>query len=77
MQLIDSFVRSPVKVTVGVLLVALFGYVALVRMPMQLTPEVQTARADRSKPSGPGRARRKSSRRSSSSRKSSSRASKA
>ncbi len=41
MQLIDSFVRSPVKVTVGVLLVALFGYVALVRMPMQLTPEVQ------------------------------------
>lgn len=41
MQLIDAFVRSPVKVTVGVLLVALFGYVALVRMPMQLTPEVQ------------------------------------
>jgi len=41
MQLIDGFVRSPVKVSVGVLLVALFGYVALVRMPMQLTPEVQ------------------------------------
>src|SRR3972149_6420795 len=41
MQLIDAFVRSPVKVTVGVLLVALFGYVARVRMPMQLTPEVQ------------------------------------
>ncbi|MFG0296584.1 MAG: efflux RND transporter permease subunit, partial [Maioricimonas sp. JB045] len=42
MQLIDSFVRSPVKVSVGVLLVALFGFVALTRMPMQLTPEVQT-----------------------------------
>ncbi len=41
MQLIDAFVRSPVKVSVGVLLIALFGYVALVRMPMQLTPEVQ------------------------------------
>ncbi|MGD9632202.1 MAG: efflux RND transporter permease subunit [Pirellulales bacterium] len=41
MQLIDGFVRSPVKVAVGVLLVALFGYVALIRMPMQLTPEVQ------------------------------------
>jgi len=41
MQLIDSFVHSPVKVAVGVLLVALFGLVALVRMPMQLTPEVQ------------------------------------
>ncbi len=42
MQLIDSFVRNPVKVIVGVLLVSLFGYIALVQMPMQLTPEVQT-----------------------------------
>jgi HAE1 family hydrophobic/amphiphilic exporter-1 len=41
MALIDTFVRSPVKVSVGVLLVALFGIVALMRMPMQLTPEVQ------------------------------------
>jgi HAE1 family hydrophobic/amphiphilic exporter-1 len=30
-----------VKVTVGVLLVAMFGLIALDRMPMQLTPEVQ------------------------------------
>lgn len=42
MALIEAFVRSPVKVSVGVLLVALFGIVALQRMPMQLTPEVQT-----------------------------------
>ena len=42
MSLFDAFVRSPVKVSVGVLLVALFGMVALGRMPMQLTPEVQT-----------------------------------
>jgi HAE1 family hydrophobic/amphiphilic exporter-1 len=42
MALIDAFVRSPVKVSVGVLLVALFGIIALQRMPMQLTPEVQT-----------------------------------
>jgi HAE1 family hydrophobic/amphiphilic exporter-1 len=42
MQLVDAFVRSPVKVTVGVLLVALFGFVALMQMPMQLTPEVET-----------------------------------
>ena len=41
MQLIHSFVTNPVKVTVGALLVALFGIVALTRMPMQLTPEVQ------------------------------------
>jgi hydrophobic/amphiphilic exporter-1 (mainly G- bacteria), HAE1 family len=41
MQLITSFVNNPVKVTVAVLLVSLFGIVALTRMPMQLTPEVQ------------------------------------
>jgi HAE1 family hydrophobic/amphiphilic exporter-1 len=41
MQLIHAFVTNPVKVTVGALLVALFGIVALTRMPMQLTPEVQ------------------------------------
>lgn len=42
MNLVDSFIRNPVKVAVGVLLVALFGSVALLRMPMQLTPEVET-----------------------------------
>lgn len=42
MQLIDAFVRNPVKVAVGILMVALFGIIALLRMPMQLTPEVQT-----------------------------------
>ena len=42
MQLIDFFVHNPAKVIVGVLLMALFGAVALLRMPMQLTPEVQT-----------------------------------
>ncbi len=41
-MLVDAFVKNPVKVAVGVLLVALFGTIALLRMPMQLTPEVQT-----------------------------------
>ena len=41
MQLIDAFIRNPVKVSVGVLMVALFGGIALVNMPKQLTPEVQ------------------------------------
>lgn len=41
MQFVESIIRNPVKVTVGVLLTVLFGLVALVRMPMQLTPEVQ------------------------------------
>ena len=42
MNLAEAIVHNPVKVAVGVLLVALFGAIALVRMPMQLTPEVQT-----------------------------------
>lgn len=42
MSLVQAFVNNPVKVSVGILLVALFGGVALLRMPMQLTPEVQT-----------------------------------
>lgn len=42
MQFLHALVASPVKVAVGVLLVALFGFVAFRQMPMQLTPEVQT-----------------------------------
>ena len=42
MRLIDWFIHNPVKISVGVLLTCLFGVVAALRMPMQLTPEVQT-----------------------------------
>lgn len=42
MSLVESFVRNPVKVSVGVLLIALFGAISLLRMPLQLTPEVET-----------------------------------
>jgi len=41
MQLIETFIRNPVKVSVGVLLVALFGGISLVTIPKQLIPEVQ------------------------------------
>lgn len=41
MGLINFFVTNPAKVSVGVLLVVLFGFVAVTGMPMQLTPEVQ------------------------------------
>jgi HAE1 family hydrophobic/amphiphilic exporter-1 len=41
MNFIQAIVRNPVKVAVGVLLVALFGTVSLLEMPKQLTPEVQ------------------------------------
>lgn len=40
-SLIGTFVTNPVKVVVGVLLVALFGIVGLIQMPKQLTPEVE------------------------------------
>jgi len=42
MNLAAAVVGNPVKVAVGVLLILLFGLIALDRMPMQLTPEVQT-----------------------------------
>ncbi|MDZ4657196.1 MAG: efflux RND transporter permease subunit [Bythopirellula sp.] len=42
MQLVEVFVRNPIKVTVGALLTVLFGSIALMRMPLQLTPEVET-----------------------------------
>ena len=41
MHPIEAFVHNLVKVCVGVLLVVLFGFIGLARMPMQLTPEVQ------------------------------------
>lgn len=41
MKLIESFIRNPVKVAVGILIVALFGSISLVTMPKQLIPAVQ------------------------------------
>jgi HAE1 family hydrophobic/amphiphilic exporter-1 len=40
--MIETFIRNPVKVTVAVLMTALFGIIGALRMPMQLTPEVET-----------------------------------
>ncbi|NND96313.1 MAG: efflux RND transporter permease subunit [Pirellulaceae bacterium] len=42
MHPIEACVRNPVKVAVGAILLILFGLIAVLRMPMQLTPEVQT-----------------------------------
>ncbi|MBX3442087.1 MAG: efflux RND transporter permease subunit [Planctomyces sp.] len=41
MDFITACVHNPVKVTVGVILTALFGILAMFQMPMQLTPEVE------------------------------------
>ena len=40
--MIQFCIRNPVKVSVGVIIVALFGGIALWQIPMQLTPEVNT-----------------------------------
>jgi HAE1 family hydrophobic/amphiphilic exporter-1 len=40
-KLIDQSIRYPITVIVGVLFVALFGIVALLRIPVQLTPTVE------------------------------------
>lgn len=40
MKLVDTAIKKPVTVTVGVILVLLFGLVSLFRIPIQLTPNV-------------------------------------
>lgn len=42
MSLIQRFVENPVKVAVAVLLLVLFGLIAAVKMPIQLTPDVES-----------------------------------
>lgn len=41
MHPIANFIRNPVKVSVGVLLLAIFGSIAMLRMPVQLSPDVE------------------------------------
>ena len=41
MNLVAACVANPVKVAVGVILVTLFGILAILTMPVQLTPEVE------------------------------------
>ena len=41
MNIFASFIRHPVKVSVGVLIVALFGSISLTAMPKQLIPSVE------------------------------------
>ena len=40
MKLVDSAIKLPVSVIVGVLFIALFGLISLYRIPVQLTPDV-------------------------------------
>jgi hydrophobic/amphiphilic exporter-1 (mainly G- bacteria), HAE1 family len=40
MKIVDTAIKKPVTVTVGVILVVLFGFLSLFRIPIQLTPNV-------------------------------------
>lgn len=40
MKLVDTAIKKPVTVTVGVILIVLFGFISLFRIPIQLTPDV-------------------------------------
>ena len=40
-SMITAFIKNPVKVAVGVLLVVLFGMIAVFQMPVELTPQVE------------------------------------
>ncbi|MBN1931757.1 MAG: efflux RND transporter permease subunit [Desulfobacterales bacterium] len=40
MKLVDTAIKKPVTVTVGVILLVIFGFIALFRIPIQLTPNV-------------------------------------
>jgi hydrophobic/amphiphilic exporter-1 (mainly G- bacteria), HAE1 family len=38
MKLVDISIKKPVTVTVGAILLILFGFISLFRIPIQLTP---------------------------------------
>lgn len=41
MKIVRTAIRSPVKTAVGAILVVLFGTIALLRIPFQLTPTIE------------------------------------
>jgi len=43
MKLVDSSIKNPITVIVGVILLVMFGFIALLRIPVQLTPNVDKA----------------------------------
>jgi HAE1 family hydrophobic/amphiphilic exporter-1 len=42
-KLVDSATKNPITVIVGVILLVMFGLIALLRIPVQLTPNVDKA----------------------------------
>ncbi len=44
MNLIETSIKSPVTVAVGVIFIVIFGVISFLRIPVQLTPDVETLR---------------------------------
>ena len=44
MKLVDTSIKKPVSVTVGVIFILLFGFISLFKIPVQLTPDVERPR---------------------------------
>jgi HAE1 family hydrophobic/amphiphilic exporter-1 len=42
-KLVDAAIKNPITVVVGVILLVMFGFIALLRIPVQLTPNVDKA----------------------------------
>jgi HAE1 family hydrophobic/amphiphilic exporter-1 len=42
-KLVDASIKNPITVIVGVILLVMFGLIALFRIPVQLTPNVDKA----------------------------------
>jgi len=42
MDIIRFFIHKPVTVTVGVILTVMFGLIGFQKLPVQLTPDVET-----------------------------------
>ncbi|MCG6981486.1 MAG: efflux RND transporter permease subunit [Deltaproteobacteria bacterium] len=43
MKLVEASIKNPITVIVGVILLVMFGFIALLRIPVQLTPNVDKA----------------------------------
>ncbi len=44
MKLVDTSIKKPVSVVVGVIFIILFGFISLFKIPVQLTPDVEKPR---------------------------------
>jgi len=59
MKLVDTAIKKPVSVAVGIIFVILFGFLSLFRIPVQLTPDVEKPRITVNTTWGGGQAHKK------------------